>query len=85
MSCRTSNYRQVNGNHSKQNIIGILEAVAARGARVRSNRVLALVRSIYRWGIAEDLIHFDPTQGVRPRSVERPRERAEPEEMTGGR
>ena len=60
---------------SKQNIIGILEAVAVRGARVRSNRVLALVRSIYRWGIAEDLIHFDPTQGVRPRTPERPRER----------
>jgi hypothetical protein len=27
---------------SKQNIIGILEAVAGRGARYRSNRVLAL-------------------------------------------
>ena len=37
---------------SKQNIIGILEAVAGRGARYRSNRVLALVRSIYRWGTA---------------------------------
>ena len=60
---------------SKQNIIGILEAVAGRGARYRSNRVLALMRSIYRWGIAEDLIQFDPTQGVRPRTVERPRER----------
>ncbi len=60
---------------SKQNIIAILEAVAVRGARYRSNRVLALVRSIYRWGIAEDLIHCDPTLGVRPRTVERPRER----------
>ncbi len=52
------------GEVCKQNIIGILEAVAGRGARYRSNRVLALVRSIYRWGIAEDPIQFDPTQGV---------------------
>ena len=30
---------------------------------------------IYRWGIAEDVIKSDPTQGVRPRTVERPRDR----------
>ena len=67
---------------SKLDIIGILEALAGRGARYRSNRVLALVRSIYRWGIAEDLIHFDPTQGVRPRTIERPRERVLSNEET---
>ena len=35
---------------SKRDVIGILDSVADRGARVRSNRVFALVRSIYRWG-----------------------------------
>lgn len=60
---------------SKRDVIGILDRVADRGARVRSNRVFALLRSIYRWGLAEDLIKSDPTQGVRPRTVERPRER----------
>ena len=40
------------------------------------------MRSIYRWGIAEDLIHFDPTQGVRPRTIERPRERVLSNEET---
>jgi len=59
----------------KRDVIGILELVAGRGARYRSNRVFALLRSIYRWGIAEDLIQLDPTQGIRPRTVERPRER----------
>ena len=60
---------------SKRDIIQILDGVADRGARVRSNRVFALLRSIYRWGLAEDLIKSDPTQGVRPRTVERPRDR----------
>ncbi len=58
---------------SKRDVIQILDGVADRGARVRSNRVSALLRSIYRWGLAEDLIKSDPTQGVRPRKVERPR------------
>ena len=60
---------------SKRDIIQILDGVADRGARVRSNRVFTLLRSIYRWGLAEDLIKSDPTQGVRPRTVERPRDR----------
>ena len=49
---------------SKRDVITIIDAVADRGARYRSNRVLALVRSIYRWGLGEDLIEFDPTQGA---------------------
>ena len=60
---------------TKRDVIHILDRVAERGARVRSNRVFALLRAIYRWGIAEDLISTDPTQGVRPRTVERPRDR----------
>jgi integrase len=60
---------------TKRDIIDILDNLAARGARVRSNRVFALLRAIYRWGISEDLITSDPTQGVRPRTIERPRDR----------
>ena len=59
----------------KRDVIRILDTVAERGARVRSNRVFALLRSIYRWGVAEDLVKSDPTLGVRPRTVERPRDR----------
>ena len=68
---------------SKRDVIRILDSVADRGARVRSNRVFALLRSIYRWGLAEDLIKSDPTQGVRPRTVERPRERVLTDEEVG--
>ena len=60
---------------AKRDVIRIIDAVAERGARYRSNRVLALTRSIFRWGCAEDLVQFDPTQGIRPRTVERPRDR----------
>jgi integrase len=60
---------------SKRDVIGILDRVADRGARVRSNRVFSLLRSIYRWGLSEDLIKSDPTQGVRPRTTERSRDR----------
>ncbi len=60
---------------AKRDIIDILVSVAERGARVRSNRIFALMRAIYRWGISEDRIKSDPTQGVRPRTIERPRDR----------
>ena len=64
----------------KRDIIRIIDAVAERGAKYRSNRVLALVRSIFRWACAEDIIQTDPTQGIRPRTVERARERVLNEE-----
>ena len=60
---------------SKQNIIGILEAVAGRGARYRSNRVLALCDPFTAGASPRTSFYFDPTQGVRPRTIERPRER----------
>lgn len=68
---------------TKRDVIHILDCVAKRGARVRSNRVFALLRAIYRWGIAEDLITSDPTLGVRPRTVERPRDRVLTDRETG--
>ena len=68
------------GHIKKRDVIHIIDTVAERGAKYRSNRVLALVRSIFRWGCAEDLIHTDPTQGIRPRTVEHPRERVLNEE-----
>lgn len=67
----------------KRAVIKILDEVVARGAKIRSNRVLALLRAIYRWGVAEDLIEVDPTQGVRPRTPERPRDRVLTDEEVG--
>ncbi len=59
----------------KRDIIDIADAMADRGAKIRCNRAITLVRSIFRWGIAEDLIQHDPTLGIKPRTAERPRDR----------
>lgn len=47
----------------------------AREAPIRANRVLALVRAAYRWGLREELMERDPTLGLRRPRPERPRER----------
>lgn len=60
---------------TKRDVICIVDGILERGARVRCNRALALMRSIFRWGMAEDLARQDPTFGVRDRTVERPRDR----------
>ena len=59
----------------KRDVILIADAMLARGVRVRCNRAISLVRCIFRWGIAEDFVSTDPTIGIKPRTIERPRER----------
>lgn len=51
-----------------------LEAIARR-TPIRANRVLALVRAAFRWGLREELIERDPTAGLQRLRPERPRER----------
>ena len=51
-----------------------LEGIA-RETPIRANRVLALVRAAFRWGLREELIERDPTAGLQRLRPERPRER----------
>jgi integrase len=51
-----------------------LEGIARR-TPIRANRVLALVRAAFRWGLREELIERDPTAGLQRPRPERPRER----------
>jgi integrase len=51
-----------------------LEGIA-RKTPIRANRVLALVRAAFRWGLREELIERDPTAGLQRPRPERPRER----------
>lgn len=51
-----------------------LEGIA-RKTPIRANRVLALVRAAFRWGLREELIERDPTAGLQRLRPERPRER----------
>src|SRR5207245_3163944 len=52
----------------------VLEGIA-RKTPIRANRVLALVRAAFRWGLGEELIERDPTAGLQRPRPERPRER----------
>src|SRR5512147_1064116 len=51
-----------------------LEGIA-RKTPIRANRVLALVRAAFRWGLRAELIERDPTAGLQRLRPERPRER----------
>jgi integrase len=51
-----------------------LEGIA-RKTPIRANRVLALVRAAFRWGLREELIERDPTAGLQRPRPERARER----------
>ena len=51
-----------------------LEAIARR-TPIRANRVFALVRAAFRWGIREELVDRDPSAGLQRLRPERPRER----------
>ena len=60
---------------TKREVVDLVKVVVTSGRGVRANRVLALVRSIFRWGVADDLIATNPSEGVKKRTKEKPRER----------
>jgi len=60
---------------AKDDIRRLVANVTARGTMVRANRVLELVRSICRWGIAEKGHIVDPTTGIKRPYEEQPRDR----------
>ncbi|MGD9511843.1 MAG: tyrosine-type recombinase/integrase, partial [Geminicoccaceae bacterium] len=60
---------------AKRDVIRAVEIVAQRGALIRANRTLTLARTIFNWGLAEDLVQMNPTLGIRKRAQERPRDR----------
>lgn len=65
---------QAAGQVARADLRAFLEGIA-RKAPIRANRVLALVRAAYRWGLREELIERDPTTGLQRLRPERPRER----------
>ena len=60
---------------TRDDIRRVVASVTARGTMVRANRVLELVRAIYRWGIAEKRVVNDPTTGIKRPHDEQPRDR----------
>ena len=60
---------------TRSDVLATLDKVAARGAPVQTERVYETMRGVFRWGLAEDYIHNDPTLGMKRRPKRASRER----------
>jgi integrase len=60
---------------TKRDVLDALDAVVERGAPVQANRLLEVIRRFFNWCIARDIIATSPCQGVKPPTVEVPRDR----------
>ena len=54
----------------------VLDAIAARGAEIQANRVLAHLRALFNWAVARGRLVASPVAGMRQPSKEQPRDRA---------
>lgn len=68
-------HRQI-ASITRQDIGGLLDEIAERGAMVQANRTLARLKTLFRWALDEDIIASDPTSRVRRRAKEVARDRA---------
>jgi integrase len=59
----------------RRDVIALLDRIAARGAPIQANRVLALIRKMFNWAISRDLIEVNPCSQVKPLAKERQRQR----------
>lgn len=59
----------------RKDVLSILDAIVDRGAPILANRVLALIRKIFNWGIGRDLVEHNPCLAVSRPSPERRRDR----------
>lgn len=62
------------GEIRRRDVIALLDKHVARGAPILANRVLALVRKIFNFGIERDILEFNPCQAVKRPVDERSRQ-----------
>jgi len=60
----------------RQDVNGLLDEIADRGALVQANRTLARLKTLFSWALDNELVETGPTARVRPRMKETPRDRA---------
>jgi integrase len=72
-----SEYGKVNARDlTKRQLIALLDGIVDRGAPVSANRTHALLKQLFDWAAAKDLVPASPIAGVeRPGGDESPRER----------
>jgi len=59
---------------TKQNVLDLIDSIAARGATRRADTARAMVSSIYSFGIDRGLIKDNPASGLRSRHEDLPRD-----------
>jgi len=59
----------------RRDVIALLDTIVERDAPIQANRVLALVRKIFNWGISRDIVENNPCTQVKSPGAERQRER----------
>ncbi len=60
----------------RRDIVDLLDGIVAAGSPVQANRVRALVNMMFNFGVARDLIEFNPCHGVPVPTTETGRDRA---------
>ena len=59
----------------RRDVIALLDAIVERGAPIQANRVLALVRKMFNWGISRDVVEVNPCAQVKAPGKEQQRQR----------
>jgi integrase len=60
---------------SRAEVHQVLDAVVGRGAPVMANRVLAVTRRVFNWGLRRDLVERNPCAGIKRPTPETRRDR----------
>ena len=60
---------------TSEDIINLIDAIAARGARIGANRALTVLRSMFGWGVSRKRLKASPCDGLKPPSKENKRRR----------
>lgn len=60
---------------TRRDVLDVLDAMAAGGATVRCNRVLAAMRRLFGWAVERDILEMSPVAGVKAPAPERARDR----------
>lgn len=59
----------------RREIIECLESIKTRGAPILANRTLEIIRRIYNWGIAQEIVEVNPAAMIERPGIETPRDR----------
>ena len=60
---------------TRKDVIALVDGIAARGAEIHANRILALISKVFNFGIDKEVVDTNPAHKVKKPSPERQRDR----------